>query len=268
VPQTRAEVGIFGGSGFYEFLDDVDEVDVETPFGRPSSPVRIGEVAGRRVAFLARHGLAHEHPPHRINYRANLWAMHELGVRQLLAPCASGSLRPGIAPGDFVVPDQLVDRTWGRPDTYYDGPTAHHVSLADPYCPALAAAAVDACRQEDVPVHDGGTVVTIQGPRFATRAESRWYRSAGWDVINMTQCPEAALARELGICYSAVALITDYDVGVDDSDVEPVTQEQVFAFFSANVHRVRAVLLRMLGALPPLCADMAPGPPILPPSLA
>ena len=250
---------MLGGSGFYRFLDDVNEVEVATPYGSPSASVHIGEVAGRRVAFLPRHGVAHEFPPHRINYRANLWALHELGVTQLIAPCASGSLRPGIAPGEFVVPDQLVDRTSGRPDTYYDGPTVHHQSFADPYCPVLSASAVSACRAEGIAVHDGGTVVTIQGPRFASRAESRWYRSAGWDVINMTQSPEAALAQELGICYAAIALITDYDVGVEGEDIGPVTQEEVFAFVDANVERVRSVLFRLLANLPEPCAHLQRG---------
>jgi len=262
----NAEVGVFGGSGLYRFLDDVVEVDIDTPYGRPAATVHIGDVGGRPVAFLPRHGSQHELPPHRINYRANVWAMHELGVTQLVAPCASGSLRPGIAPGDFVVPDQLVDRTWGRPDTFYDGPTPHHLSFADPYCAVLSAAAVQACRNEGITVHDRGTVVTIQGPRFATRAESRWYGSAGWDVINMTQYPEAALAQELGICYSAIALITDYDVGVEGEDISPVTQEEVFAFFEENVEKVRGVLFRLLGALPAPCADLVPGPPVTAPT--
>lgn len=259
---VRADVGVLGGSGLYRFLEDIVEIDVDTPYGAPSAAVHVGEVNGRPVAFLPRHGSDHEFPPHRINYRANAWALRDLGVTQLIAPCASGSLRPGIAPGDFVVPDQLVDRTWGRPDTFYDGPTVHHLSFADPYCPALAAAAVQACREEDITVHDGGTVVTIQGPRFATRSESQCYRDAGWDVINMTQSPEAALAQELGICYSAIALITDYDVGVLGEDIKPVTQEQVFAFFEANVEKVRAVLFRLLANLPEHCTDLTPGPPI------
>ncbi len=251
-----------GGSGFYRFLDHVTEIDVDTPYGSPSSPVHVGDLEGRRVAFLPRHGRDHELPPHRINYRANVWALRQLGVSQLVAPCASGSLRPDVAPGDFVVPDQLVDRTWGRPDSFYDGPTVHHQSFADPYCPVLSAAAVKACRCEDVTVHDGGTVVTIQGPRFASRAESRWYASTGWDVINMTQSPEAALAQELGICYAAIALITDYDVGVEGEDISPVTQAEVFAFVEANVEKVRDVLFRLLTGLPERCADLAAGPPI------
>jgi 5'-methylthioadenosine phosphorylase len=248
---TSAEIGVFGGSGFYSFLDDVTEHRVETPYGAPTAAVHVGTLDDRRVAFLPRHGADHQFPPHRINYRANLWAMRELGVTRILAPCASGSLRPEIAPGDFVVCDQLVDRTSGREHTFYDGPEAYHVAFADPYCPELRAVAVDAGRAEDIPTHDGGTVVVIEGPRFSTRAESHWYRDQGWEVINMTQHPEAVLARELGICYGTIALVTDYDVGVDDDDtVTAVTQEEVFAFFEANVGKVRDLLFRAVGEIP------------------
>ncbi len=248
---TSAEVGVFGGSGFYEFLDDVTEVDLSTPFGAPSAPVTVGEVEGRRVAFLPRHGRRHEHAPHAIPAKANLWAMRLLGVTHVIGPCAAGSLTPGIAPGEFVVLDQLVDRTWGRPDTYYDAGFAHHVSFADPYCPALSRLAVEAGRRAGVTMHESGTVVVVPGPRFATRAESRSYRAQGWEVINMTQYPEAYLARELGLHYSGIALITDYDTGVeDDASVEPVTQAQVFEFFEENVHRVRDLLRELVPALP------------------
>jgi 5'-methylthioadenosine phosphorylase len=257
-------LGVLGGSGLYRFLDDVTEERLDSPYGAPSAPVQVGHLGDRAVAFLPRHGAHHELPPHRIPYRANLWALRELGVTRVFAPCASGSLRLEVRPGDFVVCDQLVDRTWGRPDTYYDGPAANHIAFADPYCPELRQVAVAAGRAEEVTIHDGGTVVVIQGPRFATRAESRWYRSAGWEVINMTQYPEAALARELGLCYAAIALVTDYDTGVeDDPEVEPVTQAEVFATFEANLDRVRAVLRRALTAVPTdqtgcACAD-APG---------
>ncbi len=245
-----AEIGVFGGSGFYSFLDDAVEVTLDTPYGPPAAPVTIGDVGGRRVAFLPRHGRRHELPPHRINYRANLWAMRELGVGRLIGPCAAGSLQPEVAPGDFVVPDQLVDRTWGRADTFYEGPVAHHVSYADPYCGELSAVAVETARSAGITVHPSGTVIVIQGPRFSTRAESRWYRSQGFEVINMTQYPEAYLARELGICYAAIALITDYDTGVEGEGVEPVTQAEVFGFFKSNLDRVRALLFDVIAAVP------------------
>ncbi|MDY7101398.1 MAG: S-methyl-5'-thioadenosine phosphorylase [Actinomycetota bacterium] len=249
--EPRATVGVFGGSGFYSFLEDVTEVEVETPYGPPAAAVTIGEVARRNVAFLPRHGRRHEYPPHRIPFRANLWAMRELGVRHLLAPCASGSLQPHIAPGHFVVCDQLIDRTWGREGTFHDGPTVEHLAFADPYDPALRALVVEVARADGIEVHDGGTVVVIQGPRFSTRAESRFYRTMGCDVINMTQAPEAALAAELAIPYVAIALVTDYDTGVEGDDgVEPVTQEAVFTFFEQNVERVRELLVRVIGHLP------------------
>ena len=248
---AQAEVGVFGGSGFYSFLDDVEEVTIDTPYGATSAPLTIGEVGGRRVAFLPRHGRKHELPPHRIPYRANVWAMRELGVRTIVGPCAAGSLQAHVHPGELVVVDQLVDRTWGRPDTFFDGPEVHHVSFADPYDAAMRSSLVAAARRLELPVHDGGTMVVVQGPRFSTRAESRWFTSMGWEVINMTGHPEAVLAAELAIPYAAVALITDYDVGLEGAaGVEPVTQEMVFAFFEGNLERVRALLFEAIPSLP------------------
>ncbi|WP_254127123.1 S-methyl-5'-thioadenosine phosphorylase [Aquihabitans sp. G128] len=255
-----AEVGVFGGSGFYRFLDDVTEVTVETPHGPTSAPVAIGRVGERRVAFIPRHGAHHELPPHLLPYRANVWALHALGVTNVFGPCASGSLQPHVAPGSFVVPDQLVDRTSGRADTFFDGPTVHHVAFADPYDHDLRQVALAACRAEGVEVHDGGTVVVVQGPRFSTRAESRWYGGQGWEVINMTQHPEAVLCREAGLRYAAIALITDFDAGLEGSGVPAVTQEEVFAFFEANVDTVRRVLFRALAApLPTGRLEAGPG---------
>ena len=249
--QAHADIGVFGGSGFYRFLDDVREVVVDTPFGPTAAPISIGQVGERTVAFLPRHGAAHEFAPHRIPYRANVWALHSLGVTNVFGPCASGSLQPHVEPGSFVVPHQLVDRTWGRDDTFFDQGPVHHVAFADPYDDELRRVAVDACRTEGVSVHDGGTVVAVQGPRFSTRAESRWFGAQGWEVVNMTQHPEAALCREAGLRYAAIALITDYDAGVDGSDIAPVTQDEVFAFFEANVATVRTVLFRALAATLP-----------------
>ena len=252
---------MFGGSGFYRFLDDVTEVEIDTPYGEPSGPISIGMLGDRTVAFLPRHGPGHEFPPHRVPYRANVWAMHALGVANVFGPCASGSLQPHVAPGSFVVPDQLVDRTWGRADSFFDdaGPV-HHVAFADPYDADLRAVAIEACRAEGVAVHDGGTVVTIQGPRFSTRAESRWFGAQGWEVVNMTQHPEAVLCREAGLRYAAIALITDFDAGVEGADIAAVTQEEVFAFFEANVETVRRVLFRALAApLPGGRIEAGPG---------
>ena len=198
------ELAVIGGSGFTALLDDVEEVEVDTPWGPPSGPdSRSPTVGDRRVAFLPRHGPAHHLPPAPASRTGPTsgpcarWASPACS-----APAPTGSLRPDVHPGDLVVVDQAIDRTWGRPDTYFDGPLVHHVSLADPYCPTLRSTLLDAARGGPLPVHDGGTVVVIQGPRFATRAESRLYREQGATVINMTQMPEAALARELGLCYA------------------------------------------------------------------
>jgi len=249
---THADIGVFGGSGFYSFLDDVETHAIDTPFGEPAAPVTIGSLDDVRVAFIPRHGVRHEFPPHRVNYRANVHAMRALGVRAVLAPFAAGSLQPTIHPGDFVVVDQFVDRTSGRVDTFHDsfddGPT--HVSLADPYDERLRTTLTQTGRELGITVHDRGTVVVVQGPRFSTRAESAWYRNQGWEVINMTQYPEAALAAEAAIPYAGVALITDYDTGLEGMPgVEPVTQEQVFGFFEDNVHRVRELLFAAIPKL-------------------
>ena len=244
---ARAEIGVFGGSGFYELLDSADEVDVETPYGPPSAPLVVGSIGGRSVAFLPRHGRGHRYPPHRIPYRANVWAMRSLGVTQLVGPCAVGSLRPDVHPGDFVVCDQLVDRTSGRAQTFYDDRVVH-VSFADPYCPHGRAAALDSASRTGIAAHDGGTMVVVEGPRFSTRAESRWYASLGWSVVNMTGHPEAVLARELELCYTSIALVTDYDVGV--AGVPPVTADEVFRVFSSNNARLRDLLDRLVPSLP------------------
>jgi 5'-methylthioadenosine phosphorylase len=249
--KDSAEIGVFGGSGFYSLIEGCREIKVETPYGPPSDLIALGEITGRRVAFLPRHGKSHSLPPHVINYRANLWAMKELGVTRIIGPCAAGSLKASVKPGDFVVSDQLVDRTNGRKDTFYDGPITTHVSFAYPYCPEMRALAIAAIRERHITVHEKGTVVTIAGPRFSTVAESRWYASAGWEVINMTQYPEAYLARELEICYANIALITDYDVGLEgQAGVEPVTHEAVIEVFNANNAKVKQVIVDMVERMP------------------
>jgi 5'-methylthioadenosine phosphorylase len=249
--KETAQIGVFGGSGFYSLIEGCREVKIETPYGPPSDSVALGDIAGRKVAFLPRHGKSHSLPPHMINYRANVWAMKELGVTRIIGPCAAGSLKASVKPGDFVVSDQLVDRTWGRRDTFYDGPITTHVSFAYPYCPQMRALAIDSIREQGIAVHAEGTVVTIAGPRFSTVAESRWYAAAGWEVINMTQYPEAYLARELEICYANIALITDYDVGLEgQAGVEPVTHEAVVGVFNANNARVKKVIHDMVERMP------------------
>src|SRR5581483_11968114 len=200
-----------GGSGFYSFLDDPEEITVDTPYGSPSDPITLGQVGGRSVAFVPRPGRAHRYPPHRIPYRANLWALRSLGVGQVLAPSAVGSLTPKYGPGTLAVPDQLVDRTSGRAQTYYDEGGAVHLSFADPYCPHGRAEALEVATAEGWEPVDGGTLVVIEGPRFSTRAESQWYAAQGWTLVGMTGHPEAVLARELALCYTPVCLITDLD---------------------------------------------------------
>lgn len=246
-----AHIGILGGSGLYELLEDAEEQSVDTPYGPPSDSLVTGTFAGRDVAFLPRHGRGHRLPPHRINYRANLWALSKIGVRRLVAPCAVGSLQPDIGPGTFVILDQLVDRTSGRPDTYFDGPVVTHVSLAGPYCPELRTVAVRALADLDIPHRDGGTNVVVQGPRFSTEAESRWFTSMGWHVVGMTQYPEIALARELELCSLGVALVTDFDVGLDDHhDATPVSTAQVIETFQANLANLRRLLEKLVPRIP------------------
>jgi 5'-methylthioadenosine phosphorylase len=226
----------------------VEEVAVDTPYGPPSARIRLGEIEGTRVAFMPRHGDEHALPPHRVNYRANVWAMKQVGVRRIIGPSACGSLKPELEPGTFVVCDQFVDRTRLREDTFYDGPQTTHVSAADPYCPDLAGVLAEA----DPEVVRGGTVVVIQGPRFSTRAESRWFTSAGFDVINMTQYPEAWLARELELCYVNLMLVTDYDVGLEGMPhVEPVSADAAFEVFRGNLDRLRALLFRAIPRIGP-----------------
>jgi 5'-methylthioadenosine phosphorylase len=244
---SSAEIGVFGGSGFYSFLDRAEEVTVDTPYGPPSDRLVVGEIGGKGVAFLPRHGRDHSLPPHSIPYRANLWAMKELGVRRVIGPCASGSLSKHLPPGTFVVCDQFVDRTSGRHDTFYDGPVTTHVSAADPYCPDLRRILLETGREQGLDIRDGGTVVVIQGPRFSTRSESKWFSSMGWGVINMTAYPECWLARELELCYANVSLITDYDVGLeDDPDVDPVSHEGVIKVFTENNQRLRTLLFEAI----------------------
>lgn len=244
------DLAVFGGSGFYSFLDDVEEVSVDTPYGAPSSPAMVGTIGDRRVAFVARHGAGHSIPAHRVNYRANVWAMAALGARAIIAPFACGSLRAELDRGDLVVVDQLVDRTHSREGTFFDGPETFHVGLAEPYHRGLGEHLLLHARALGLTVHDGGTVVVIPGPRFSTRAESLFHARMGWDLVNMTQAPEAALAAEAGIAYVGIGLVTDFDAGLeDDPDVAPVTQEEVFGFLDANADNMRRLLMTAIPTL-------------------
>jgi 5'-methylthioadenosine phosphorylase len=250
-PSDRAEVGVFGGSGFYSLMEGpVEQVSVQTPYGSPSDAITIGHIGEVKVAFLPRHGPQHRLPPHAINYRANVWAMAQLGVTRLIAPTVAGSLQPLVKPGEFVVCDQFVDRTYAREQTFYDGPRVVHISSADPYCPEMRALSIEVGRRQGITVHDHGTVVVIQGPRFSTRAESRWYSSMGWEVINMTQYPEVVLARELEMCYVNIALITDYDAGLEGAGgIGPVSVAEVVQVMNANNDRVRRLIQELVPRL-------------------
>jgi 5'-methylthioadenosine phosphorylase len=243
-----ADIGVIGGSGFYEFLDSAAEVVVDTPYGPPSDPLVLGEIGGRRVAFLPRHGRDHRFPPHRIPYRANMWALRSVGVRQVVAPSAVGSLTLTYGPGTLAVPDQLVDRTGGRAQTFFDEGGAVHVQFADPYCPVGRATAIGAARAGGWEPVESGTLVVIDGPRFSTRAESRWYAAQDWTLVGMTGHPEAVLARELALCYTTIALVTDTDAGVEEG--EGVTHQEVMRVFAANVTRLRELIARIVEDLP------------------
>lgn len=252
---AQAEIGVFGGSGFYSWLAEVETVRLETPYGPPSAEIALGDVGGRRVAFLPRHGARHQVPAQAINYRANLWAFKELGVRRILGPCAVGSLRPDLHPGDLVICDQFVDRTRGRADTFYSGPQVVHVSSADPYCPQLRPLTAEVAAEQGLRRHESGTVVVIQGPRFSTRAESRWFSRMGWDVVGMTQYPEAILARELEMCYVNLSLVTDYDVGLEGlPGVAAVEAQHVVKMLEENIGKLRNLLAGLIPRIPQTAA--------------
>jgi 5'-methylthioadenosine phosphorylase len=246
-----AEIGIFGGSGFYEWLGTADEIEIATPYGPPSASIALAEVGGRTVAFMPRHGPNHEVSAPFVNYRANVWAMHELGVKRIIGPSAVGSLKPDLHPGDVVICDQFFDRTTGRADTYYPGPDVVHVSAADPYCPELRELSGRIAEQQSLRFQPSGTVVVVQGPRFSTRAESRWFSRMGWDIVGMTQYPEVILARELEMCYLNLSLVTDYDAGIEGApEVAAVQAHDVMEVLASNISRVRDLLAALIPIIP------------------
>ena len=251
---TEADIAVIGGSGLYRLFDadaDVETVVVETPYGPPSGPVRIGEAAGRRVAFLARHGEDHALAPHRIPYRANIWALAALGVRAVVTSSAVGGLSDRARPGRFVVPDQLIDRTAGRPDSFFDQDDVQHLAAADPFDPLLRAAAVDALASLGEDAIPEGTSVVIQGPRFSTRAESAWFRAAGADIVNMTQYPEAVLAAELGLGLVTIAFVTDTDAGTAAGETADAADAAlVFERMAQAEPRIRAAIAATIDAVP------------------
>ena len=242
----KAEIGIVGGTGLYELLEKPKEIKIDTPYGLPSDRVAIGVISGRKVAFIPRHGKHHQYPPHKIPFRANLWALKQLGVKRIIAPCAVGSLQPNIKIGDFVVCDQFVNRTTGREDTFYNGPVTTHVSMAEPYCPELSRIIVKVGKKLGLRIHEKGIVVVVQGPRFSTKAESQWFKSFGWDVINMTQYPEVVLARELEICYANISLVTDYDVW----HPKPLSAKELAETLNRNVENVKKLIYEVIPRIP------------------
>ncbi|TDP98511.1 MULTISPECIES: MTAP family purine nucleoside phosphorylase [unclassified Leifsonia] len=251
---TEADIAVIGGSGLYRLFDadaDVETVVVETPYGPPSGPIRIGEAAGRRVAFLARHGEDHALAPHRIPYRANIWALAALGVRAVVTSSAVGGLSDRARPGRFVVPDQLIDRTAGRPDSFFDQDDVQHLAAADPFDPMLRAAAVNALASLGEDAIPEGTSVVIQGPRFSTRAESAWFRAAGADIVNMTQYPEAVLAAELGLGLVTIAFVTDTDAGTAAGETADAADAALVLERMAQAEpRIRAAIAATIAAVP------------------
>lgn len=243
----KADIGVFGGSGFYSLIDNVEEVEIDTPYGKPSDKISIATISGKKVAFLPRHGKDHKLPPHLINYRANMYAMKMLGVTKVISPCSCGSLKANLKPGDFVISDQFVDRTKDRKDTFFEGPEVKHIGAANPYDEDLRQLAIETAKELDITAHERGTIVVINGPRFSTKAESRWFSNMGWDTINMTQYPESYLALELEIKLVNIALVTDYDAGLEGrDDIEPVTMEAVLKTFNENIDKVKNLINSMI----------------------
>ncbi len=243
---AKAKIGLIGGSGIreLEMFEDIEEVNVHTPFGSPSASVQIGKFKELSVAFIPRHGKGHVLPPHKVNYRANIWALKELGVERIISACAVGSLKEELKPGHIVIPDQFIDFTKKRDYTFYDGGRTVHVSTADPFCPELSSIFSEETKKLAIPHHDGGTYITVEGPRFSTRAESRMFRNFA-DIIGMTLNPEVQLAREKEMCYVCLAMITDYDVWAE----KPVDVEEIIRTFAKNVHQVKDILKAALPRL-------------------
>jgi len=243
----EAEIGIIGGTGVYDpkLLTNVKKIKLSTPFGPTSDEITVGEIAGRKIAFINRHGPGHSIPPHLVNSRANIWALKELGITRILAPGAVGSLKENYTPGSIVITDQFIDFTKSRKYTFFEDGKVFHVSLADPFCDELRTALIDCGNQLNLPMHTSGTYLCIEGARFSTRAESKMFRSFG-DIIGMTLVPECQLAREAELCYAAINTITDYDVWAE----KPVTMDEIVATMKENIHKVRSLLIEAIPKIP------------------
>lgn len=249
--EQKAEIGIFGGSGLYSLLSGGEAVDVETRYGKPSDSITLGEIAGRKVAFLPRHGSRHHLPPHKVPYRANIDAMDQLGVTRIISTSAVGSLRMDFMPGDFVFPDQFINFSHGRDETFFDQEPVTHVSSAEPYCSEMRQVAIAAGDMTNIKYHPAGTVVIVNGPRFSTKAESKFFRGIGGDIVNMTQYPEIVLAKERGMCFLGVSAVTDYDAGVEGNRaIKPVTFNEVSLRLGANIEKMKALISEIVETLP------------------
>jgi len=246
--EKDVEIGIFGGTGIYDsgMLENTKEVTVDTPFGKPSDSITVGIFKGRKIAFLPRHGKKHTIPPHMINYKANIWAFKELGITRIIAPSAVGSLKEEVEPGHFALPTQFLDFTKSRSGSFSDNGRVIHISVADPFCPELQSSVLKVTKEQNLHIHKDCTYVCIEGPRFSTKAESKFYRSTGADIIGMTLVPECQLAREAQICYASISTVTDYDVWAE----KPVTAKEVLETLSKNVERTKKVLTDLISQIP------------------
>jgi 5'-methylthioadenosine phosphorylase len=246
--ENDVEIGIFGGTGIYDsgLLENSHEVDVDTPYGKPSDTITVGTFKGRKIAFLPRHGKKHTIPPHMINFKANIWAFKELGVTRIIAPSAVGSLKEELAPGHFALPTQFLDFTKSRDGSFSENGRVIHISVADPFCPELQSSIIQVTDSQGIEIHKDCTYVCIEGPRFSTRAESKFYRTTGADIIGMTLVPECQLAREAQMCYASISTVTDYDVWAD----KPVTAKEVLATLSKNVEITKKILAELIDKIP------------------
>ena len=246
--EEKAEIGIFGGTGIYdsEMLQNSKEITIDTPYGKTSDSITIGEFNGRKIAFMPRHGKKHTIPPHMINYRANIWAFKELGVKRIIAPSAVGSLKENFQPGNFALPTQFLDFTKSRETSFSENGRVIHISVAEPFCPELQKTVINSARKQDIILHDKCTYVCIEGPRFSTKAESKFFKSTGADIIGMTLVPECQLAREAQICYVSISTVTDYDVWAE----KPVTAKEVLEILSKNVEKTKELLRVLIDKIP------------------
>jgi 5'-methylthioadenosine phosphorylase len=246
--ENDVEIGIFGGTGIYDsgLLENSQEIDIDTPYGKPSDTITVGTFKGRKIAFLPRHGKKHTIPPHMINFKANIWAFKELGVTRIIAPSAVGSLKEKLAPGHFALPSQFLDFTKSRDGSFSENGRVIHISVADPFCPELQSSIIQVTDNQGIDIHKNCTYVCIEGPRFSTKAESKFYRTTGADIIGMTLVPECQLAREAQMCYASISTVTDYDVWAD----KPVTAKEVLATLSKNVEITKKILTELIDKIP------------------